>query len=155
MIPKEKGSNFIIELCHRLNIELFTEFTVVNHNNLITLNSLEHYKKPILKLQSAPGQASPRTLSKWRINALKLMIKYKEQGYIISTDAHELGVPRALEWFKPLYRDPKIGRCYRMVLRENLSPKSPAEGYEAEMLELRKLISSQVPPNTPASPDQE
>lgn len=108
------------------------------HFNSITVNEHQYrHGIPLVKLQSKAGVPSPKNLSKWRIGALKLMIKYNEQGYILSSDARMEGInPSNLDhYFEYKYLEPKIGRCFKMKLRD--PKKHPAVGYEKELEDLR------------------
>jgi hypothetical protein len=104
------------------------------------LNFLERHTRPIIRLNDSPGKSSPKNLSQWRINALKIMNKYYEQGYIISSQLRELGLDQTLftRWFEYKYREPKVGRCFKMVLKDE--NKHPAKGYEKELITLKNAV---------------
>lgn len=95
------------------------------------------YDKPEVRLNGSAGVPSPRNLSRWRISALKLMILYEKQGYILSSDVRKLGlnVSTLDKFFRYSYTEPKIRRCFKMVLRD--PDVSPATNYEKEKNELK------------------
>jgi hypothetical protein len=110
----------------------------VNLNSCYFLNFRERHNRPPIRLNDSPGKSSPKNISQWRINALKIMNTYYEQGYIISSQLRELGLNQTMfkYWFEYQYNVPKVGKCYRMVLKnEN---QHPAKGYEKEMYELKR-----------------
>jgi hypothetical protein len=136
-------------LCSRLNIIKLNIMPIkgtINYikgvylNSYYFLNFRERHTRPEIRLNDSPGKSSPRNISQWRINALKIMNKYYEQGYIISSQLRELGLNTTLftNWFEYKYREPKVGRCFKMVLKDE--NKHPAKGYEKEMEALRGAL---------------
>jgi hypothetical protein len=134
-------------LCQHINvIKLSVESvtTIMNYhmflNKYSPLGFSEHHTRPPMRLNDSPGKSSPKSLSQWRINALKIMNKYYEQGYILSPQLRELKLDPSMfkNWFEYKYLEPKIGRCLKMVLKDE--NKHPAKGYEKEMEALRGAL---------------
>ena len=132
-------------LCRHINVIKFTVQSITTPvNYLISLNMYsplqfsERHTRPIIRLNDSPGKSSPKNLSQWRINALKIMNKYYEQGYIISSQLRELGLSQTMftSWFEYKYNEPKVGKCFKMVLKDE--NQHPAKGYEKEMYELNR-----------------
>jgi hypothetical protein len=143
--------NNYYHLCRRLNIIKFNIVPIkatmnyinnVNLDGYTILNFLERHNRPIIRLNDSPGKSSPKNLSQWRIQALKIMNKYYDQGYIISSQLRELGLNTTLftNWFEYRYREPKVGRCFKMVLKDE--NKHPAKGYEKELIALKNAVYS-------------
>jgi hypothetical protein len=108
--------------------------------NQFSLKFIENYKRPIIRLNDSPGKSSPKNLSAWRINALKAMAEYYDTGYILSSKLRELGLNPTIfmQWFEYRFLEPKVGRCHKMMLKDE--NHHPANGYETELEEIKKII---------------
>ena len=86
------------------------------------------------------GEPSPRTLTRWRVKALRLCIVLEDRGYLMTEDfAREkvnIGRWRDLQW---LTRGENRGRFATYV--RGPGKNFPSEGWEVEMSKLRKKLS--------------
>lgn len=88
---------------------------------------------PAVPLQSSGGQPAPRTMSKWRVGALRICIALRARGYVTGADfrAQSISSGRwiAARW---LTRDGSDGRFARYIAGPRLTETGPEVGYEAE-----------------------
>lgn len=90
-------------------------------------------KVPEVALQGSGGHASPRTMSTWRVSALRLCILLRSRGYLTGQDFKDASVSRQ-RWLtgKWIVRDGSEGRHARYVSGPRLDVDGPEVGYEAE-----------------------
>lgn len=153
LVP-EAGKAFS-SLCSRLGLRVFTLDHCVSRRKLYgadtrveidpcgaTAAELEHSAPrrlplPAVALQGSGGCAAPRTMSKWRVGALRLCTLLAERGHLTSADfkAHGVTQQRWLDarWIR---RDGSVGRLARYVAGPRLHENGPAIGYEAERVAL-------------------
>lgn len=97
---------------------------------------IQRHTRPELKLNDSPGKSSPKNLSTWRVAAIKAMVIYYKQSYITSSQLRELGInPSSFDQWFYLSKE-KIGRCRKMVLKED--GYTPIIGYEKEFTQLKE-----------------
>ncbi len=107
------------------------------HNKLLFQ---QQYEVPKFKLQSKCGVSSPRRMSKWRENALNIMLEYDKKGYVTSADFKKLSLSHSLmstEFFRPNENREKDGKLLKYFLIEE---KSLIKGYEAEYSEFKEKM---------------
>lgn len=100
---------------------------------------------PPVPLQSAGGQASPRTMSKWRVGALRLVIKLEARGFLTHADFKAQGADKRLwlerEW---LVREGAGAGARYLPGPEIEIGGGPASGYRAELEALRAHDAKEV-----------
>ncbi len=90
----------------------------------------QYYSKslwhPEVEVWVPPGVNSPKSVSPWKVKAVKLCLLAKKQGYITSADFRMLGVSMTLwrnRWI--MSTDRKVGRLTCYVLWEKDYPHDP------------------------------
>lgn len=106
------------------------KYSRISHEN--------RYELPEIKMNSKCGVSSPRSLSKWRINVLKLMIIYQEKGYVTSKDMSGLGLHQTT--MTNIYFSNSGEREGKLAKYKLTTEKSPVDNYEKEFEQL-KLIN--------------
>lgn len=96
---------------------------------------------PEVAIQTSGGCPSPKLMSKWRINALRICILFEEQGYLTRADILDGGCdPGRWTQFWMVPDGQVMGTKGRMVTRYVPNPRRlddmPSFGYEAEMAAL-------------------
>lgn len=120
---------------------------VLSHFKLKKTGCQKRYTLPEYKLISKCGVSSPRNMSKWRINALKLMVEYYNKKYVTSKDFKKFDLNSTTMtalFFKP--SGEKEGKLFKYILSEE---KSPIIGYEKEF---EAINTPPVPPPNKAYP---
>ena len=107
---------------------------------------------PPVPVLSGGGRPSPKTMSGWRVAALRLIIRLRQRGHITGEDFKEFGVNRQ-RWLdgRWILRDGNVGRLARYVLGDGVH--RPDRGYEAERDALELADRGSAPaPSPPAAP---
>jgi hypothetical protein len=89
---------------------------------------------PPIALVGSGGSPSPRTLSPWRIGALRIVAVLRARGYITRDDFRAHSVDRS-RWVSAMWIKPEgsIGRLARYVPGPRWDTHGPHVGYEAEL----------------------
>lgn len=96
---------------------------------LVPADRWEH-KKPLWLPPVAHGSGgvqSPRPLTRWRVQAIKLCLRLEERGYVTTADFKDLGIPAATWRDRWVRRDGSEGRLARYVAVEGA--ELPIEGF--------------------------
>jgi len=101
---------------------------------------------PPIALQGSGGAPSPRTLSAWRVGALRICRVLRERGWITRDDFRAHGVDRT-RWVNARWirADGTIGRLARYVPGPRFESDGPDVGYEAERDALAELDARETP----------
>ena len=91
---------------------------------------------PPIKSSCKAGSPSPRSLTRWRFDALRLCILLEDQGFLSGKDFNRLGINKQ-SWLqqKWIKRDGNIGRFARYIRGD--SSDFPSDGFEEEIEQLR------------------
>lgn len=111
---------------------------------------------PPVPLVGSGGHASPRSLTPWRVAALRLCILLEQQGHLTGADFKAHGVDRRT-WLEQRWLVAEgSGRPARYLPGPRLQESGPAVGYEAEQAAIAardaEAPSQPETPTTPASP---
>ncbi len=97
---------------------------------------------PEVAIQTSAGKPSPKTMSAWRIKALKICLLYERQGYLTRADIVDGGVDASRwtrYWMQPIGTLSRYRQ--RPVTKYGAKAGSgfPSHGYEPELEALRTL----------------
>lgn len=88
------------------------------------------------------GEPSPRALTPWRVKALRLVARAREQGHLTTEDFQALKISPTIwtqtRWIVP---NGRIGRRTRYTLNED-HPSFPSKGWEAELVQLSTRVDT-------------
>ena len=93
---------------------------------------------PEIAIQSGGGRPSPKLMSKWRVQALRVCMVLERQGYLLRSDIIDHGIDPGRwtqYWMIPdgKARGPKGRMVNRYVPNPRSNEGMPSAGYEAEM----------------------
>lgn len=130
LVPRP-GRGFL-RLCQRLGIRVLTP-GVMGLDPWGAPPPARRLTPPAVALQGSGGAPSPRTMSAWRVGALRICITLRARGYITADDFRLHGVDRS-RWMRSkwIVRDGRVGRLTRYVAGPRLDVDGPEVGYEAE-----------------------
>lgn len=137
-----------VQLCQYLNIRVFQYPGTSDSYELRMKESIfpgrstsaQRLTLPPIALKGSGGMPSPRTLSPWRVGALRICAVLRSRGWITGDDFKAHGIDRhrwvARKW---VVGDGKIGKLTRYVAGANADVDGPDVGYEKERDALREL----------------
>lgn len=117
--------------------------SIVPSRTATTREPAQRLELPAVALVGSGGQPSPRTMSAWRVGALRLLLRLEERGELWSADFAELRVDKS-RWIRArwLVSAGRVGRATRYVTGPRMALNGPAVGYEAELAALRAAPST-------------
>lgn len=150
LVPK--ASREFRHVARSLGLYVFTSrmnLTMPGYTNLITLGGLKVWEGRPLWLPPVPstekaGTSSPRQLTRWRVQAIKLCLRLKEQGYITSKDFKEFGISKHTwvvnKWIRPYGKKGRL-KCY---VQANEGKFLPIVGFETIADQIKDIENQKV-----------
>jgi hypothetical protein len=147
LVPK--ATKEFIHVAKNLGLYVFTAkfmnfVTMPRYTNLVKLGGFKRWESTPLWLPPVPssekaGVSSPRQLTRWRIQAIRLCLRLFENGRISSKDFDEFGISKHVwvsnRWIKPYGKE---GR-YKTYVQADGGSRLPIVGFETIAEQIKEI----------------
>ena len=98
-----------------------------------------HHKLPEIVPDTPCGVPSPRTMSRWKIGAVRLCMRLRERGFLQRADFNEFGISTTAWYHRWLVKGEKFGRVQQWVAKPGWVPWDEQEPGVAEQLRAKDV----------------